>query len=48
MYKASSILVVFAAAILTAGGISAATIGFETAPPDAFVVSSVTESGFTI
>lgn len=47
MYKASSILAVFAAVILTASGVSAATIGFETAPPGPFLVPSVTESGFT-
>lgn len=47
MYKTSSVLAVLAAVILTAGGVSAATIGFETAPPGLFLVPSVTESGFT-
>jgi hypothetical protein len=47
MYKRASILAVFAAVVLTGGGASAATIGFETAPPGSFVMPSVTESGFT-
>lgn len=47
MYKTSSILAILAAVILTASGVSAATIGFETAPPGLFLVPSVTESGFT-
>lgn len=47
MYKTSSTLAVLAAVILTASGVSAATLGFETAPPGLFLVPSVTESGFT-
>ena len=43
MYKTSSILAVLAVVILTASGVSAATIGFETAPPGLFLVPSVTE-----